>query len=55
MQAPQVNEELITRGISMIAEVIGDLHTKGYLCEAVYKAQKSGAFMYIVNKVMKSM
>ena len=36
-----------------VAEVPGDLHTKGYLCEAVYKAQKSGAFMYIVNKVMK--
>ncbi len=36
-----------------VAEVPGDLQTKGYLCEAAYKAQKSGAFMYIVNKVMK--
>ena len=36
-----------------VAEVPGDLHTKGSLCEAVYKAQKSGGFMYIVNKVMR--
>ena len=36
-----------------VAELPGDLHTKGYLCEAAYKAQKSGVFMYIVNKVMK--
>ena len=36
-----------------VAEVPGDLHTKGYLCEAAYKAQKSGVFLYVVNKVMK--
>ncbi len=36
-----------------VAEVPGDLHTKGYLCEAAYKAQKSGVFMHVVNKVMK--
>ncbi len=36
-----------------VAEVPGDLHTKGYLCEAAYKAQKLGVFMHVVNKVMK--
>ena len=36
-----------------VAEVPGDLHTKGYLCEAAYKAQKSGVFLCVVNKVMK--
>ena len=36
-----------------VAEVPGDLHTKGYLCEAAYKAQKSGVFVYLINKVMK--
>ena len=36
-----------------VAEIPGDLHTKGYLCEAAYKAQKTGVFHYLVNKVMK--
>lgn len=40
-------------GFKWVAELPGDLHTKGYLCEAAYKAQKSGVFLYLVNKVMK--
>lgn len=36
-----------------VAEIPGDLHTKGYLCEAAYKVQKTGVFLYLVNKVMK--
>lgn len=31
----------------------GDLHTKGYLCEACFKEQGPGGFHYITNKVMK--
>lgn len=31
----------------------GDLHTKGYLCEACFKEQGPGGFHYIANKVMK--
>jgi hypothetical protein len=36
-----------------VAEIPGDLQTKGYLCEAAYKAQKTGVFHYLINKVMK--
>ena len=36
-----------------VAEIPGDLHTKGYLCEAAYKVQKIGVFLYLVNNVMK--
>ena len=35
------------------AEIPGDMHAKGYLCEAVFKAHGSGAFHKIVNTVMK--
>ena len=31
----------------------GDLHTKGYLCEACFKEQGPGGFHYIATKVMK--
>ena len=31
----------------------GDLHTKGYFCEACFKEQGPGGFHYITNKVMK--
>jgi hypothetical protein len=34
-------------------EVLGDMHTKGYLCEAVFKAHGTGGFHKVVNSVMK--
>ena len=33
-------------------EVPGDMHTKGYLCEAVFKAHGVGGFHKVVNSVM---
>ena len=33
-------------------EVPGDMHTKGYLCEAVFKAHSVGGFHKVVNNVM---
>ena len=39
--------------LKWVAEIPGDLHTKGYLCEAAYKFQKIGVFLCLVNKVMK--
>ena len=33
-------------------EVPGDMHTKGYLCEAAFKAQGVGGFHKMVNSVM---
>lgn len=35
------------------AGIPGDVHAKGYLCEAVFKAHGSGGFHKIVNTVMK--
>ena len=34
-------------------EVPGDMHTKGFLCEAVFKAHGTGGFHKVVNSVMK--
>ena len=34
-------------------EIPGDLHSKGHLCEAVFKAHGKGGFHKIVNNVMK--
>ena len=36
-----------------MTEIPGDLHSKGHLCEAVYKAHGKGGFLKIVNNVMK--
>ena len=36
-----------------ITEIPGDLHSKGHLCEAVFKAHGKGGFHKIVNNVMK--
>ena len=36
-----------------MTEIPGDLHSKGHLCEAVFKAHGKGRFHKIVNKVMK--
>ena len=38
---------------SWMTEIPGDLHTKGHLCEAVFKAHSKGRFHKIVNNVMK--
>ena len=35
-----------------VAEIPGNLHTKGYLCQAAYEVQKAGVFLYLVNKVI---
>ena len=36
-----------------IGLVPGDMHTKGYFCEACFKEQGPGGFHYIVNNIMK--
>mgnify|MGYP002804036238 CR=1 FL=1 len=36
-----------------MTEIPGDLHSKGHLCEAVFKAHGKGGFLKIVNNVMK--
>lgn len=36
-----------------MTEIPGDLHSKGHLCEAVFKAHGKGGFHKIVNNVMK--
>ncbi len=36
-----------------VAEVPGDLHAKGHLCEAAFKAQEKGGFYHMVSDVMK--
>lgn len=36
-----------------VAEVPGDLHAKGHLCEAVFKAQEKGGFYHLISNVMK--
>ena len=38
---------------SWCAEVPGDLHAKGFLCEAAFKAHSKGGFHKLVNTVMK--
>jgi len=36
-----------------VAEIPGDLHAKGHLCEAVFKAQEKGGFYHMISNVMK--
>lgn len=38
---------------SWVAEIPGDLHAKGHLCEATFKAQGKGGFHHLVTKVLK--
>ncbi len=38
---------------SWVAEIPGDLHAKGHLCEAIFKAQGKGGFHHLVTKVLK--
>jgi len=35
-----------------IAEIPGDLHAKGHLCEAAFKAQGKGGFHHLITKVL---
>ncbi|CAB3996363.1 Ankyrin repeat domain-containing 12 [Paramuricea clavata] len=35
------------------SEFPGDMHTKGYLCEACYKAMADGGFHHVIHTVMK--
>ena len=37
----------------LFTEVPGDMHAKGYLCEAAFKAHGSGGLHKILNVVMK--
>ncbi|RUA04433.1 MAG: hypothetical protein DSY43_06265, partial [Gammaproteobacteria bacterium] len=36
-----------------MAEIPGDLHAKGHLCEATFKAQEKGGFHHLISKVLK--
>ena len=48
-----VKKKLNSTGFGWMTEILGDLHPKGYLCEAVFRAHGKGGILKIVNKVMK--
>ena len=42
-----------TSAYGWCSEFPGDMHTKGYLCEACFKVMGKGGFHYLIHKVMK--